>query len=87
MKIMCVDNYLDNKLFNSITVGKIYTANNVDDVKSQFAYQSENSYIFNIPDKDVYHIQDDTNGTYCFYDVRLFKPLSEIRIEKINSLI
>ncbi len=87
MKVVCVQNYLDNKFFNSITVGKVYTAKNVEDLKEQFAYQSESSYIFNIPGKDVYHIQDDTCGNYCFYDIKLFKPLYDIRIEKLNSLI
>jgi hypothetical protein len=87
MKVMCIQNNLDNKPVKNITVGKVYVAQDVTDMKKQFAHQSESPYIFNIPDKDVYQIPDDAGGRYSLYDIRLFKPISEIRYEKLNLLL
>ncbi len=87
MKVLCIKNYIECNTFTSITIGKIYDAKNVYEVKNNFAYQSENPYIFNIPDRDAYNIQDDLSSGYRFYDIRLFRQLSDVRNDRINTLL
>ena len=80
MKIVCISDrsITTGSRFASITIGKVYDA-------ADYRSLLKEPY-------DVYYIKDDfalsqADDSYYYYDAVLFKPLTEIREEKIDLII
>ena len=86
MIVVCITNRLDGNFFASITIGKEYIAKDVSGAKKFYLNQDNNPYVFNMEDSDTYSIVDDYGVRSAYYNVKLFKPKSEIRQEKINII-